>query len=69
MPQTAPNYMIPNYYDVSEMQDLEQIRMELTEENYRIKAHEDKLNVMFERLKYENGRVRQERQDVKRWKE
>lgn len=39
--------MLP--YDISEFQDLEQIRMDLKEENDRIKTQEVRLRMAFEK--------------------
>ena len=55
--------MTAGNYDVSEMQDLEQIRLDLTEENHRIKVQEEKLKHMFDKLKMDSLKIKKEKME------
>jgi hypothetical protein len=57
---------LTNFYDLSELQDLDQIRLDLNEENRRIRHQEERLRMMFGNIKLQNQKSREEKQKIKR---
>lgn len=59
--------MVP--YDISEFHDLDQIRIDLKEENDRIKNQERKLRMAFEKYQQDRHKLMIEREEIKKVKE